>query len=248
MGDAPATRPGDVIVIVPTYNEAESIEAIVDAVRSQGYRLLVVDDGSPDGTGRIADARALADDGISVLHRPEKSGLGGAYAAGFAAAGAAEGTIFCEMDADFSHDPADLPRLVAAIDRGADVSIGSRYVPGGGTEGWPWYRTAISKGGNAYAALMLGISVNDATAGFRAFRREAIEQLQPASCEASGYAFQVEMTWRAQTIGLKITEVPILFREREVGNSKMSTAIALEAMRLVTRWGWERWFRRKGKR
>lgn len=245
VGDAPITLPGDVIVIVPTYNEAENIEAIADAVRSRGFRLLVVDDGSPDGTGDAADVIASNDHGVSVLHRPEKRGLGRAYAAGFAAATALEGTIFCEMDADFSHDPADLQRLVAAIDDGADVAIGSRYVPGGGTEGWPWYRTAISRGGNRYAALMLGISVRDATAGFRAFRREAVEQLQPASCDASGYAFQVEIAWRAQTAGLRITEVPITFREREAGSSKMSAGIALEAMRLVTRWGLRRRFRRK---
>ena len=237
---AAATRPFDVIVVVPTYNEAENIAAIAAAVRRQDYRLLIVDDGSPDGTGDIADGLAAEDSGIEVLHRSEKAGLGQAYAAGFDTAATLNGTIFCEMDADFSHNPNDLPRLIAAIDGGADLAIGSRYVPGGGTEGWPWHRQAISRGGNRYARLMLGIHVKDATAGFRAFRSEALVKLDPASCDASGYAFQVEMARRAEDAGLRITEVPIRFKEREAGTSKMSTAIALEAMRLVTRWGWQR--------
>lgn len=244
VSDPSVTSPDDVIVIVPTYDEAENIEAIADAVRSQGFRLLVVDDGSPDGTGDSADALALGDSGLSVLHRTEKAGLGRAYAAGLATAAALGGTVFCAMDADFSHDPRDLPRLIAAIDDGADIAIGSRYVSGGGIEGWPWYRMAISRGGNWYASLMLGLAVNDATAGFRAFRREAIERLQPASCNASGYAFQIEMAWRAQTAGLSVTEVPIVFKEREAGTSKMSTDIALEAVRLVTRWGLQKRVRR----
>ncbi len=235
-------HPDDVIVIVPTYNEAENIEAIASAVRTQGYRLLVVDDGSPDGTGDTADVLAAHDDGISVLHRSEKAGLGKAYAAGFARAAELDGRVLCEMDADFSHDPADLPRLVAAIEAGADLAIGSRYVPGGGADDWPWHRRLISEGGNRYAALMLGIKVRDATAGFRAFRVDAIRRLQPETCDASGYAFQVEMAWRASEAGLKITEVPIRFKDREAGTSKMSSAIAMEAMRLVTRWGWQRRF------
>jgi len=238
--NATITRPIDVMVVIPTYNEAENIGAITAAVRSQSFRVLIVDDGSPDGTGGIADRLAADDEGISVLHRSEKAGLGRAYAAGFEAAASLNATVFCEMDADFSHDPADLPRLIAAVDAGADLAIGSRYVPGGGTEGWPWHRRAISKGGNRYAALMLGIHVKDATAGFRAFRSEAIQKLDPASCDASGYAFQVEMARRAEDAGLRITEVPIQFKEREAGTSKMSTAIAIEAMRLVTRWGWQR--------
>lgn len=239
-----ATVPSDVMVVVPTYNEAENIRAIASAVRSHGYRLLIVDDGSPDGTGDIADRIAEGDAGVSVLHRSEKAGLGQAYAAGFEKAADLDATVFCEMDADFSHDPADLPRLIEAVDAGADLAIGSRYVPGGGTEGWPWHRKAISKGGNIYAALMLGIHVKDATAGYRAFRSEAVQKLDPASCDASGYAFQVEMARRAEEAGLRITEVPIQFKEREAGTSKMSTAIAIEAMRLVTRWGWQRRFRR----
>ena len=237
--------PDDVIVIVPTYNEAENLEGIAAAVRTHGYRLLVVDDGSPDGTGEIADSLATDDEGVAVLHRDTKAGLGKAYAAGFVQALELDGKVLCEMDADFSHDPNDLPRLVAAIDEGADLAIGSRYVPGGGADDWPWHRRAISSGGNRYAALMLGITVRDATAGFRAFRADAIRRLNPETCDASGYAFQVEMAWRASEEGLKITEVPIRFRDREAGTSKMSANIALEAMALVTRWGWQRRFGRK---
>jgi dolichol-phosphate mannosyltransferase len=232
--------PDDVIVIVPTYNEIENLEAIAAAVRAHEYRLLVVDAGSPDGTGDMADRLAATDDGVSVLHRSEKAGLGKAYAAGFAHAADLDGKVLCEMDADFSHDPADLPRLVAAIDDGADLAIGSRYVPGGGADDWPWHRRMISQGGNRYASLMLGIDVKDATAGFRAFRVEAIRRLKPETCDASGYAFQVEMAWRATEAGLQITEVPIRFRDREAGTSKMSGAIAIEAMSLVTRGGWQR--------
>ncbi|MEA2024622.1 MAG: polyprenol monophosphomannose synthase [Actinomycetota bacterium] len=236
------TVPNDVIVIVPTFNEAENIEAIAVAVRARGYRLLIVDDGSPDGTGEIADVLVAADEGIAVLHRDVKAGLGRAYAAGFARALELDGAVLCEMDADFSHDPADLPRLVAAIDGGADLAIGSRYVPGGGADDWPWHRRAISSGGNRYAALMLGLKVKDATAGYRAFRADAVRRLRPETCDASGYAFQVEMAWRASEAGLKITEVPIRFRDREAGTSKMTPSIAFEAMLLVTRWGWRRRF------
>ncbi len=239
------TVPDDVIVIVPTYNEAENLESIAAAVRAHGYRLLIVDDASPDGTGEIADTLASADEGVAVLHRRTKAGLGKAYAAGFAHALEHDGKVLCEMDADFSHDPNDLPRLIAAIDEGADLVIGSRYVTGGGADGWPWHRRAISSSGNRYAALMLGITVRDATAGYRAFRADAIRRLHPETCDASGYAFQVEMAWRASEAGLKITEIPIRFRDREAGTSKMSTSIALEAMALVTRWGWQRRFGRK---
>lgn len=244
MDDEVATMidPNDVIVIVPTYNEAENVTAIAAAVRAHGHRLLIVDDGSPDGTGELADALAVADQGVAVLHRDTKAGLGEAYAAGFARALELDGTVLCEMDADFSHDPADLPRLIAAIDEGADLVIGSRYVPGGGIDDWPWYRKAISNGGNRYATFMLGMNVKDATAGYRAFRADAVRRLHPETCDASGYAFQVEMAWRASEAGLNIVEVPIRFRDREAGTSKMSMSIALEAMGLVTRWGWQRRF------
>jgi dolichol-phosphate mannosyltransferase len=230
--------PADRLVVIPTYNEIENLEAIVRAVRRQGYRVLVVDDGSPDGTGDLADSLAAADpEFVSVLHRSEKAGLGPAYSAGFAKGIASGATVLCEMDADFSHDPASLPALMAAVDDGADVAIGSRYVAGGGVENWPWHRRALSRFGNRYAGFMLGAPVKDMTAGFRAFSAAALERLQPASCDAAGYGFQVEMAWRAHLAGLKIVEVPITFRDRVRGQSKMDSRIAIEAMVLVTRWG-----------
>ncbi len=236
------TSPAEVTVVIPTYNEVDNLESISAAARAHGYQVLIVDDGSPDGTGDLADALSSGDAGFSVLHRSEKAGLGTAYAAGFAIALDHGARVLCEMDADFSHDPGDLPRLVAAIDKGADLAIGSRYVRGGGTEDWPWYRQAISRAGNDYAALMLDLDVADTTAGFRAYTAEAIKELDPSSCDASGYAFQVEMTWRAHEAGLQITEVPIRFRDRELGHSKMSAGIAVEAMMLITMWGWKRRF------
>ncbi|MCL1595132.1 MAG: polyprenol monophosphomannose synthase [Actinomycetia bacterium] len=237
----------NVLVIVPTYNELENIRLIVEAVRSHGYDILIVDDASPDGTGKIADEIAISDPGVHVLHRPSKQGLGPAYAAGFERGLEMGAEILCEMDADFSHDPADLPRLARAIEQGADLAIGSRYVDGGGTIGWPWYRELVSRGGNAYASLMLGLDVRDATAGFRAFRDTTLRKIDPATCKASGYGFQVEMAWRTEEAGLEIAEVPITFKDRLYGESKMSSMIAVEAMALVTRWGvtrmWHRLFR-----
>jgi len=232
--------PMSVLVIVPTYNERENVRQIADAVRTHGYDLLIVDDGSPDGTGDIADELASADPQIHVLHRSVKEGLGPAYTAGFAKALALGAEIVCEMDADFSHDPQDLPRLVSAVEAGADLAIGSRYVDGGGTEGWPWHRELLSKGGNTYAAVMLGIHVKDATAGFRAFRDTTIRKIDPAACEASGYGFQIEMAWRTERSGLEIVEVPITFRERIYGESKMNRSIAIEAIGLITKWGFAR--------
>ena len=230
----------NVLVIVPTYNERENIRQVSAAVRDQGYNLLIVDDGSPDGTGAIADELAAADAQVHVLHRTTKEGLGPAYTAGFARALELGAEIICEMDADFSHDPSDLPRLVEAVEHGADLAIGSRYVEGGGTEGWPWHRELLSKGGNAYAALMLGIHVKDATAGFRAFRDTTIRKIDPAACQASGYGFQIEMAWRTERAGLHITEVPIIFRDRIYGESKMNRSIAIEAIGLITKWGFAR--------
>lgn len=230
------SRRDDVLVVLPTYNEAENVERMAAAILEHGPRLLVVDDGSPDGTGRIADGLA-ADERIDVLHRKEKAGLGPAYAAGFAWGLERGAQIMCEMDADFSHDPNDLPRLFAAVDAGADLAIGSRYVKGGGVDNWPWRRRALSRGGNLYANIMLGARVGDITSGFRAFRADAIRRLHPEQCKSSGYAFQIEMAWRARHLGLEIVEVPILFRDREAGDSKMSTDIAVEAIRLVTGWG-----------
>jgi dolichol-phosphate mannosyltransferase len=233
---SPVTARDDVLVVLPTYNEAENLEAIASAILEQGPRLLVVDDGSPDGTGDIAD-RLAQNDRVAVLHRSEKGGLGPAYAAGFAWGLEHGAEILCEMDADFSHDPADLPRLFAAVDDGADLAIGSRYVRGGGVENWPWRRRALSRGGNLYANLMLGVRIGDMTSGFRAFRADALQTLHPEDCRSSGYAFQIEMAWRARRMGFKVVEVPITFRDREAGDSKMSTNIAIEAIRLVTVWG-----------
>ena len=230
--------PVDTLVIIPTYNEVENIRPVVGAVRGFDYRVLIVDDGSPDGTGSVADELAAADPGaVSVLHRTAKQGLGPAYTAGFAWGLDHGAQIMCEMDADFSHDPSSLPHLVAAVVAGADLAIGSRYVAGGGVDNWPWHRRALSRFGNLYARSMLGSQVNDMTAGFRAFSAEAVRRLEPSSCNAAGYGFQVEMAWRASIAGLKIVEIPITFRDREWGESKMDGRIALEAMGLVTRWG-----------
>jgi len=228
----------ETLVVIPTYNEAENLEDIVRAVRKYDYQVLVVDDGSPDGTGDLADTLATAEpDSVAVLHRTEKQGLGPAYTAGFAWGLERGARVLCEMDADFSHDPADLPALVGAVDAGADLAIGSRYVAGGGVDNWPWHRRALSKFGNLYARVMLRGGVSDMTAGFRAFSADAIRVLEPGSCNAAGYGFQVEMAWRASIANLNVIEVPITFRDRIRGESKMDSRIAAEAMGLVTRWG-----------
>jgi len=221
-------------LVLPTYNEAENVEAIVRAalphLASTGleHRVLVVDDGSPDGTGDIADRLAAEIENVQVLHRARKEGIGPAYLAGFAHAMASGADLLLEMDADFSHDPADLPRLIEAADR-ADLVLGSRYVPGGGVTDWGFVRRAISRGGSHYARLLLGVGVQDLTGGFKCFRREVLEQLDLAGVGTDGYGFQIEMTYRAIRAGFRVTEVPILFRERRVGASKMSTRIAIEA-------------------
>lgn len=232
--------PDRVTVVIPTYNERENLPDISKAVTVHGYELLVVDDASPDGTGDLADRLATEDPRISVLHRSSKEGLGPAYAAGFDRALEDGADIVIEMDADFSHDPADLPRMVDAIGEGADLAIGSRYVPGGSTPDWPFTRRVISKGGNLYARVMLGIPTRDATAGFRAFRAGALRSLPYREAQSSGYAFQVEMAMRAHERGLNVVEVPIRFLDRTRGTSKMGTGIVIEAMRLVTVWGWKR--------
>ena len=235
--------PDQVTVVVPTYNERENLDDIVRAVMAHGYRVMVVDDSSPDGTGEIADGLAEGHEKVSVLHRTSKQGLGPAYAAAFDQLLDGDSDVIIEMDADFSHDPADLPRLLEAIEAGADLVIGSRYVPGGDTPDWPLIRRMILQGGNLYARVMLGISVADATAGFRAFRSEALRRLPYASAEASGYGFQVEMAWRASEAGLTITEVPVSFKDRTRGKSKMGLKIVVEAMWLVTVWGLGRFWR-----
>jgi dolichol-phosphate mannosyltransferase len=236
--------PENVTVVVPTYNERNNLPHLAASVLLHGYRLLIVDDGSPDGTGLIADGLAQGDARVLVLHRREKQGLGPAYCAGFDVALAQGAEVVVEMDADFSHNPTDLPRLVAEIERGADVVIGSRYVPGGSTPDWPLFRRFISRGGNLYARLMLGTPVHDATAGFRAFRAEVLSKLPYRQAEASGYGFQVEMAWRAVQMGMNVVEIPITFRDRTVGVSKMSRDIVIEAMRLITLWGFQRFVSR----
>jgi len=242
-------RADEVTVVVPTYNERENLEAMVEAVLAHGYRLLIVDDGSPDGTGSLADRLETVHQLLQVLHRPVKEGLGPAYAAGFQTALARGARVICEMDADFSHDPNDLPRLVDVVASGeADVAIGSRYVPGGSTPDWPFHRRFLSQGGNLYARLMLGLAVRDATAGFRAYRSGSLAELRAETCQASGYGFQVELAWRATRRGLRIIEVPIVFRDRVYGESKMKGRIVAEAMWLVTKWGVRRRWDRTGDR
>ncbi len=231
---------GEPWLILPTYNEAENIEAIVSAAAAvldraarSGFRVLVVDDGSPDGTGQIADQMASEHDWLEVLHRAEKNGIGPAYLAGFAHALEHGAEYVMEMDSDFSHDPADLARLLQAIYSGADLALGSRYVPGGGVEDWSLLRRFISEGGSTYARWVLGLSVRDLTGGFKCFRREVLEAIHFDSVRSRGYAFQVELTYRAVRAGFRVVEVPIIFRDRERGQSKMSWRIAAEAMWLV---------------
>lgn len=237
-------HPERITVVIPTYQERDNLPRLLPMVRRHGYRVLVVDDNSPDGTGAVAAALAEQDPGISVIHRSEKAGLGRAYAAGFDEALHRGAEVVVEMDADFSHDPADLPRLVSALSNGADLAIGSRYVPGGGTPDWSRSRSMISRLGNLYARMMLGLDVRDATAGFRAFRSDALRKLPYRTAQASGYGFQVEMVWKARSLGLHVVEVPVIFRDRTVGESKMGSDIVIEAMLLVTRWGVGRFWSR----
>jgi len=230
-------------LILPTYDEAENLERIVRAAlphlaaTGPEHRLLVVDDGSPDGTGAIADRLADELEPVLVLHRTRREGLGRAYLAGFARALAGGAEHLIEMDADFSHDPADLPRLVAAT-READLAIGSRYAPGGGVEGWGLGRRLLSRGGSWYAGRVLGVDVRDLTGGFKCFRRATVEAIGLDEIRANGYAFQIELTYRALRAGCTVAEIPIVFRERVVGRSKMTFAIALEAVWRVPELRW----------
>ena len=222
---------GPAWLVLPTYNEAGNIEAFVEAVLAKlppTARVLVVDDNSPDGTGEISDRLAAQHDAVTVLHRPRKEGLGPAYIAGFRRALEQGAGLVLEMDSDFSHDPAYLPRLLEAGER-ADLAIGSRYVPGGGVGDWSVLRRAISRGGSVYARLVLGLRVHDLTGGFKCFRREVLEAIDLDSIQSRGYAFQVEMTYRAVQKGFTVVEVPIVFRERRAGKSKMDRSIVLEA-------------------
>jgi dolichol-phosphate mannosyltransferase len=232
----PASGPRPV-VLIPTYNEKENLEAIVEAILAAqpGFEILVIDDASPDGTGEIADRLAEADPRVHVLHRQGKEGLGRAYLAGFGWALEAPGdyTHVFEMDADFSHDPKYLqPMLQACLD-GADLSIGSRYVEGGGTVDWPLSRRLISRGGGMYSRTVLGMKVRDLTAGFICYTRGALERIPLDEVQTSGYGFQIEMKYRCHKMGLRIAEVPIVFADREQGTSKMSGGIFAEALALV---------------
>jgi len=219
-------------LVLPTYDEAGNIAPIVAAILEKlpaSARVLIVDDNSPDGTGEIADRLAGEDERVEVLHRPRKEGLGAAYIAGFRRALAGGAGLILEMDADFSHEPAYLPRLLESAER-ADLTIGSRYVAGGGIGDWGVLRRAISRGGSAYARLVLGVGVHDLTGGFKCFRREVLEAIDLDSVRSRGYAFQVELTYRAIQRGFSVAEVPIVFRDRRVGASKMDRSIVLEAI------------------
>jgi len=222
-------------LILPTYNEADNIEALVRAALRElegagvPHTILIVDDNSPDGTGRIADRLAEESPAVRVLHRAHKQGLGRAYLAGFTVALDGGADLVLEMDSDFSHDPADIPRLIAAAGA-ADLVLGSRYVPGGGVANWGFVRRALSWGGSAYARIVLGVPVRDLTGGFKCFNRRVLEALDLARVHADGYGFQIELTYRAVQAGFTVAEVPILFRERRVGQSKMTARIALEAV------------------
>jgi len=224
--------PGPAWIVLPTYCEAENLEPMADALRAvlpADARILVVDDASPDGTGAIADRLAAADPRVAVLHRAGKDGLGPAYVAGFGHALAHGAGAVVEMDCDFSHDPAVVPVLLAALERGADLALGSRYVGAGRVENWAAWRRAVSRGGCLYARAVLRVPVRDLTGGFKAFRADTLRAIDYRTVRAKGYAFQVELTYRALRRGLRVTEVPIVFRERREGESKMTGAIALEA-------------------
>jgi dolichol-phosphate mannosyltransferase len=218
------------VVCLPTYNERENLERIVDALADKGVSVLVIDDNSPDGTGELADRLAEQNDHVEVLHRPRKDGLGPAYLAGFQRALAdPEVGLVLEMDADFSHDPADVPRLVAAA-ADADLVLGSRYVEGGSIGNWGRVRRFISSGGSWYARVLLGVGIRDLTCGFRCYRREVLETIDLGAIDSRGYAFQIEGTYRTLRAGFRVVEIPIRFVDREHGGSKMSRSIVLEAI------------------
>ncbi|MEV4146566.1 polyprenol monophosphomannose synthase [Amycolatopsis sp. NPDC049691] len=230
-----------VLVVIPTYNERENLGPILDRLHKvlPDVHVLVVDDGSPDGTGELADERAAANDHVHVLHRTEKAGLGAAYIAGFRWGLAREYNTIVEMDADGSHAPEDLPRLLDAVGD-ADLAIGSRYVPGGAVVNWPLNRQILSRGANVYSQIALGMRTRDITAGFRAYRRPVLEKLALDEVNSHGYCFQIDLTIRTADAGFEIVEVPITFTEREIGESKMSGSIIREAFLRVATWGVER--------
>ncbi|WP_274555889.1 polyprenol monophosphomannose synthase [Streptomyces spiramyceticus] len=229
---------GRALVIIPTYNEAENIKPIVSRVRSAvpDAHVLVADDNSPDGTGKIADEIAVGDDQVHVLHRKGKEGLGAAYLAGFRWGIEHGYGVLVEMDADGSHQPEELPRLLTAL-KGADLVLGSRWVPGGRVVNWPKHREMLSRGGSTYSRVLLGVPIRDVTGGFRAFRAETLEGLGLEEVASQGYCFQVDLARRAVEAGYNVVEVPITFVERELGDSKMSRDIVVEALWRVTAWG-----------
>jgi dolichol-phosphate mannosyltransferase len=231
------------VVCVPTYDERENVEPLVralgDVLDLERDRVLVIDDGSPDGTGEIADRLAGELPWLDVLHRTRKEGIGRAYLAGFDRALETDAELVLEMDCDFSHDPADVQRLIAACEDGADLALGSRWVDGGGTENWGLLRRLISRGGSLYARVVLGVGVRDLTGGFKCFRRTVLETIDRDAIAARGYGFQIEGTYRALRAGFRVVEVPITFVDRRVGESKMSGAIVLEAMRQVPVLRWK---------
>jgi dolichol-phosphate mannosyltransferase len=229
-----------VLVIIPTFNERENLPLIHGRLKAAcpDVHVLVVDDNSPDGTGQLADELAAVDPGRThVLHRTAKNGLGAAYLEGFAWGLSRQYSVLVEMDADGSHAPEQLHRLLEAVDAGADLAIGSRYVDGGTVRNWPWRRVALSKTANTYSRVALGIGVHDITAGYRAYRREVLEAIDLDGVDSKGYCFQIDLTWRTVNSGFVVVEVPITFTEREIGVSKMSGSNIREALVKVTRWG-----------
>jgi dolichol-phosphate mannosyltransferase len=237
---APDIARAQPVVIVPTYDEVATIGAVIDQLLAleDGYEVLVVDDGSPDGTGAFVASMADSDPRVRLLQRSGKTGLGSAYRAGYAQVLSDRLSVICQMDADLSHDPGQLGDLLAAVRDGADVAIGSRYVPGGDVRGWSWHRILLSRAANRFIRLMTGSPLRDATAGFRAYRVDALRAIQVDETRSDGYGFQIEMALRAQVAGLTVTEVPITFVERELGRSKLSGSVTREALVSVLRWGW----------
>ena len=238
MSEATFADLGRIVVIIPTYNERENLPLITARLRAAvpEAHVLVADDNSPDGTGAIADDLVAADDHVHVMHRRSKEGLGAAYLAGFDWALDNGYDVVVEMDADGSHQPEQLPRLLDAL-RGADLVLGSRWVPGGSVVNWPKSREALSRGGSLYTRMMLGVPMRDATGGYRAFRADTLRRIDLIGVESAGYCFQVELGWRAVKAGMRVREVPIDFVERELGDSKMSQKIVVEALWRVTVWG-----------
>jgi len=241
MARQPDQELGQVLVVIPTYNERDNIGKIVKRLHTAlpDVHVLVVDDGSPDGTGQLADEMAAADERVQVMHRTEKAGLGAAYVAGFQWALERDYGVICEMDADGSHAPEQLHRLLDALPQ-ADLVIGSRWVPGGEVVNWPAQRKFLSLGGSLYSRLALGANVRDMTGGFRAFRADTLRKLNLASVASAGYCFQIDLLWRTIELGFRVREVPITFLEREFGESKMSGNIVREALIRVTKWGLRR--------